>query len=154
MLQQSYKTSAGSADRVRSVFLFTDGQSTTGLTDVRQIAPIMSAMLQNAISPKIYTFGFGADLDDAMLNAISEEGNGQSTYMEDAESIPSSFACIGWLDVYGSSESGAALCTQGTCCCNIRIPPWLQVLIMSYICCVFTACSNSLLLCYTSRLHV
>ncbi len=92
MLQQSYKTSAGSADRVRSVFLFTDGQSTTGLTDVRQIAPIMSAMLQNAISPKIYTFGFGADLDDDMLNAISEEGNGQSTYMEDAESIPSSFA--------------------------------------------------------------
>ncbi len=52
----------------------------------------MSAMLQNAISPKIYTFGFGADLDDDMLNAISEEGNGQSTYMEDAESIPSSFA--------------------------------------------------------------
>lgn len=92
MLQQSYKTSAGSTDRVRSVFLFTDGQSTTGLTDVRQIAPIMSAMLQNAISPKIYTFGFGADLDDAMLNAISEEGNGQATYMEDAESIPSSFA--------------------------------------------------------------
>ncbi|DBA94803.1 hypothetical protein WJX77_010279 [Trebouxia sp. C0004] len=82
----------GSADRVRSVFLFTDGQSTTGLTDVRQIASIMAAMLQNAISPKIYTFGFGADLDDAMLNAISEEGNGQSIYMEDAESIPSSFA--------------------------------------------------------------
>ena len=49
-------------------------------------------MLNNSISPKVYTFGFGSNLDDAALNAISEEGNGQSTYMEDAESIPGSFA--------------------------------------------------------------
>ncbi len=59
---------------------------------MRQITPLLTAMLHNSISPKIYAFGFGTHLDDAMLNAISEEGNGQSTYMEDAESIPGAFA--------------------------------------------------------------
>lgn len=86
------KSAAGSAERVRSVFLFTDGHSTAGLTDIHQITPILSAMLSNSVSPKVFTFGFGSNLDDAVLNAISEEGNGQSTYIEDAESIPGSFA--------------------------------------------------------------
>ena len=49
-------------------------------------------MLNNTISPNIYTFGFGNHVDDTMLNAISEEGRGQSMYIEDAESIPSAFA--------------------------------------------------------------
>ena len=95
---------------------------------MRQIEPIMSAMLQNAISPKIYTFGFGSDLDDAMLNAISEEGNGQSTYMEDAESIPSSFAsALGGLmsmaaqnlELSFAPKVHFAVAFAVTFCCNV-----------------------------------
>ena len=56
------------------------------------MTPILAAMLRNSISPKIYTFGFGNDVDDNTLNALSEEGNGQAAYIEDAESIPEAFA--------------------------------------------------------------
>lgn len=85
-------SSAGSSERVRSVFLFTDGCSNSGLRDINQINPILSAMLHHSISPKIYTFGFGNDVDDSTLNALSEEGNGQSAFIEDPESIPGAFA--------------------------------------------------------------
>ena len=72
--------------------MFTDGHSTTGLTNINQMTPILSAMLHHSISPKIYTFGFGNHVDDSTLNALSEEGHGQAAYIEDAESIPGSFA--------------------------------------------------------------
>ena len=83
---------AGPGERVRSVFLFTDGVSSCGLTDVNQLTLILSAMLCNTIRPKVYTFGFGDHVNDTMLNAITEEGHGLSTYIEDAESIPGAFA--------------------------------------------------------------
>ena len=83
---------AGHCERVRSVFLFTDGCSSCGLTDIHQLTTILSAMLRHSISPKIYTFGFGNVVDDTMLNALSEEGNGQAAYIEDAEVIPEAFA--------------------------------------------------------------
>ena len=83
---------SGPIQRIRSVFLFTDGVSTTGLTAVSQLTPVLAAMLSNPIRPNIYTFGFGNHVDDTMLNAISEEGQGQSIFIGDAESIPSAFA--------------------------------------------------------------
>lgn len=55
-------------------------------------------MLQNPIRPTIYTFGFGADYDSETLGAISQAGQGQSSFIEDAESIaPALASALGGL---------------------------------------------------------
>lgn len=80
------------------MFLFTDGQATTGVTNPAQLDSILSMMLQNPVSPTIYTFGFGADYDSECLGAIAQTGQGQSSFIEDAESIaPALASALGGL---------------------------------------------------------
>lgn len=74
------------------MFLFTDGQATTGVTNSAQLESILSMMLQNPVRPTIYTFGFGADYDSECLGAIAQAGQGQSSFIEDAESIAPALA--------------------------------------------------------------
>ena len=49
-------------------------------------------MLQNPIRPTIYCFGFGEDYDSDCLESIAQAGQGQSCFIEDAESIPGALA--------------------------------------------------------------
>lgn len=80
------------ADRVRTVFLFTDGQATTGVTNNERLKQILALMLQNAISPTLYCFGYGGDFNSACLESISQAGQGSSCFIEDAEAIPGALA--------------------------------------------------------------
>lgn len=55
-------------------------------------------MLTNPIRPTIYTFGFGADYNSETLAAIAQAGQGQSSFIEDAESIaPALASALGGL---------------------------------------------------------
>ena len=74
------------------MFLFTDGQATTGVTRSLQLQSVLSMMLQNPVRPTIYTFGFGAGYDAECLGAIAQAGQGQSSFIEDAESIAPALA--------------------------------------------------------------
>ena len=86
------------SERIRTVFLFTDGQATTGLTNTVQLGSILGMMLQNPVRPTIYTFGFGADYNSETLGAIAQAGQGQSSFIEDAESIaPALASALGGL---------------------------------------------------------
>ena len=77
---------------MRTVFLFTDGQATTGVTNNERLKSILSMMLQASIRPTIHCFGFGLHYDAACLEAVAEAGQGQSYYIEDSESTPAAFA--------------------------------------------------------------
>ncbi|DBA99975.1 TPA: hypothetical protein ACH3X1_013847 [Trebouxia sp. C0004] len=81
-------SSSARSERIRSLFLFTDGQATTGVTNTPQLTSIMSAMLENPIRPTIHCFGFGQTYDSACLDSICQAGQGHSYFVEDAESIP------------------------------------------------------------------
>lgn len=55
-------------------------------------------MLSNPIRPTIYTFGFGADYNSETLAAIAQAGQGQSSFIEDAESVaPALASALGGL---------------------------------------------------------
>lgn len=88
----SQRSLAGARERVRTVFLFTDGQATTGVTNNARLKSILSMMLQASIRPTIHCFGFGLHYDAACLEAVAEAGQGQSYYIEDSESTPAAFA--------------------------------------------------------------
>ena len=79
---------AATSERVRTVFLFTDGQATTGVTNNEHLKAILGMMLNNSICPTIYCFGFGQNYDTVCMDIISQVGQGQSYFIEDAESIP------------------------------------------------------------------
>ena len=81
-------SSSARSERIRSLFLFTDGQATTGVTNTPQLTSIISVMLENPIRPTIHCFGFGQTYDSACLDSICQAGQGQSYFVEDAESIP------------------------------------------------------------------
>ena len=83
---------SGQSQRVRTVFLFTDGQATTGITNNERLKQILSVMLQNAISPTIYCFGYGNNYSTDALDSISQAGQGSSCFIEDAEAIPGALA--------------------------------------------------------------
>ncbi|KAL0038635.1 hypothetical protein WJX79_000718 [Trebouxia sp. C0005] len=81
-------SSSARSERIRSLFLFTDGQATTGVTNTPQLMSVISVMLENPIRPTIHCFGFGETYDSACLDSICQAGQGQSYFVEDAESIP------------------------------------------------------------------
>eukprot|EP00775_Hariotina_reticulata_P004577 gene4577-4831_t len=68
----------GGTRRVRSVFLCTDGQPNE-----------LAALADDPVS--IHAFGFGADHDSKLLQAIAEAGSGMYYYIEDDSQIPEAF---------------------------------------------------------------
>lgn len=91
-------TQPARSERVRTVFLFTDGQASTGVINTVQLGSILGMMLQNPVRPTIYAFGFGADYNSETLGAIAQAGQGQSSFIEDAESIaPALASALGGL---------------------------------------------------------
>lgn len=49
-------------------------------------------MLDHAVRPTIHCFGFGQNYDAECLEAVAEAGQGQSAFIEDAESTPAALA--------------------------------------------------------------
>ncbi|XP_065195339.1 uncharacterized protein LOC135826664 [Sycon ciliatum] len=57
-----------------------------------------STELSDVVAASIYTFGFGADHNAELLQAVSKAGNGMYYYIDSSEKMPESFAdCLGGL---------------------------------------------------------
>ena len=60
--------------------------------------PAVNSDHSNVVAASIYTFGFGADHNAELLQALSDAGNGVYFYIDSSEKIPESFAdCLGGL---------------------------------------------------------
>ena len=60
--------------------------------------PAANSEHSNVVAASIYTFGFGADHNAELLQALSDAGNGVYFYIDSSEKIPESFAdCLGGL---------------------------------------------------------
>lgn len=78
-------------ERLKMLVLLTDGEPTTGETDVNQI--IRNVTAKNAqLNARIFCFGVGYDVNTILLDTLSEENGGFSTYVEPGESIETEIA--------------------------------------------------------------
>ncbi|WIA35579.1 hypothetical protein OEZ86_004000 [Tetradesmus obliquus] len=81
--------------RVRSVFLCTDGLPNVGPSDAPSIVSAMRAQLTGLAAAEqpvsVHTFGFGADHDARLLQAIAEAGHGIYYFIQDDSQIPEAF---------------------------------------------------------------
>ena len=90
---------AATGAETASVLLLTDGLANNGIRDtdgiVRCLEGVMGAMARPAT---VFTFGYGEDHDASMLRAIADAGGGVYYFMEDGDSVATSFAdCLGGL---------------------------------------------------------
>lgn len=80
-----------SSERLKMLVLLTDGEPTTGETDVTQI--IKSVTAKNAqLNARIFCFGVGYDVNTILLDTLSQHNGGFSTYVEPGESIETEIA--------------------------------------------------------------
>jgi hypothetical protein len=96
-IEELSKAAAGA--ETASVLLLTDGLANNGIRDtdgiVRCLEGAMGAMARPAT---VFTFGYGEDHDASMLRAIADAGGGVYYFMEDGDSVATSFAdCLGGL---------------------------------------------------------
>lgn len=74
------------SERLKMLVFLTDGEPTTGETDVNQI--IKNVTTKNAqINARIFCFGVGYDVNTILLDTLSQQNGGFSTYVEPGESI-------------------------------------------------------------------
>ncbi len=58
----------------------------------------------------VFTFGYGAEHDTDMLNALATAGNGLFYYIDNSDSIPESFCdCLGGLLSVAAQVSQSAM---------------------------------------------
>jgi MOB kinase activator 1 len=67
-------------NKVRSVFLLTDGHANCGVTDAAGIVNIAKGCLGNNVDATIHCFGYGTDHDETLLADVSEATPGGSYY--------------------------------------------------------------------------
>lgn len=78
-------------DRLKMLVFFTDGLPSAGETDVNQI--IKNATGKNAnLNARIFVFGVGYDVNTILLDTLSGQNGGFSTYVEPGESIETEIA--------------------------------------------------------------
>lgn len=71
--------------RLKIIVFLTDGEPTAGETDPAQIAKNVSEA--NKLGARLFVFGVGYDVNAILLDRLSEENGGFSTYVEPGESI-------------------------------------------------------------------
>ncbi len=69
------------------IYIFTDGRSTTGLTDARQI--IANLSIENGGKYEIYTAGGGQTVDQYLLYMLSYVNKGKTRIISDIDKMPS-----------------------------------------------------------------
>lgn len=80
-----------SSERLKMLVFLTDGEPTTGETDVAQI--IKNVTEKNAqLNARIFCFGVGYDVNTILLDTLSQHNGGFSTYVEPGESIEAEIA--------------------------------------------------------------
>jgi Ca-activated chloride channel family protein len=78
-------------DRMKMLVFLTDGEPTVGETDVDQI--IKNVTAKNAqLNARIFCFGVGYDVNTTLLDTLSGQNGGFSTYVELGESIETEIA--------------------------------------------------------------
>ncbi len=78
-------------DRLKMLVFLTDGLPTAGETDVTQI--IQNVTAKNApLNARIFCFGVGYDVNTILLDTLSGQNGGFSTYVEPGESIETEIA--------------------------------------------------------------
>ncbi len=78
--------------RIKMIVFLTDGQPTSGVTNVEQIVKNSAANNKNDV--RIFTFGVGYDVNTFLLDSIAENSHGTRDYVkpkEDIEEVVSSF---------------------------------------------------------------
>jgi len=86
------------ANEVQSILLLTDGMANVGISDTDLLIHELQTQISDMPALSIFTFGYGADHNDDMLRAISDQGSGMYYYVEDEESISVAFgSCLGGL---------------------------------------------------------
>ncbi len=82
-LQQAYQVAEGMADEgeVTRVILATDGDFNVGLSDPEALKDFISGKRDSGTYLSILGFGRG-NLDDATMQALAQNGNGQATYID------------------------------------------------------------------------
>eukprot|EP01061_Rhynchopus_euleeides_P041914 TRINITY_DN73255_c0_g1_i1.p1 TRINITY_DN73255_c0_g1~~TRINITY_DN73255_c0_g1_i1.p1 ORF type:complete len:611 (+),score=202.42 TRINITY_DN73255_c0_g1_i1:116-1834(+) len=82
----------------KSVWLFTDGQATTGIKTTDGLLEEVNVFLGESTDMTLFTFGFGDTHNEEMLRAVAEAGSGMYYYLRDPAEIPACFAeCLGGL---------------------------------------------------------
>lgn len=85
-----------SDDRIRSLFLLTDGQANSGVTDGVELSKKIRDALQylkrqKKMDVSVHTFGFGSGHDPEFLKKISHAGHGDFLYIEAESAIGRTF---------------------------------------------------------------
>eukprot|EP00755_Sulcionema_specki_P030862 Sspe_Gene.95343::Locus_67642_Transcript_1_1_Confidence_1.000_Length_1323::g.95343::m.95343 len=102
-----------STKTVTSVWLFTDGVANCGTTDPSKIVNSLLGRIKEHTT--VFTFGFGSQHNETLLNAIAEAGQGMYYFLENTESIPLAFSeCLGGLlSVVGQQVRLVVDCAPG-----------------------------------------
>lgn len=78
-------------DRLKMLVFLTDGLPSAGETDVTQI--IKNATAKNArLNARVFVFGVGYDVNTVLLDTLSQQNGGFSTYVEPGENIETEIA--------------------------------------------------------------
>lgn len=84
-------TAGQSNERLKMLVFLTDGEPTIGETDINQI--IKNATAKNAqLNARIFCFGVDYDINTILLDTLSQQNGGFSTYVEPEESIETKIA--------------------------------------------------------------
>lgn len=91
-----------SPTRLQAILLLTDGQANRGIDQTNPLLSRTNQLLKRwAPSARIFTFGYGADHNSDMLQALASEGSeagGSYFFVEDVEDVKGAFAdCFGGL---------------------------------------------------------
>jgi Ca-activated chloride channel family protein len=81
---ESVDTSA--IDKIRRIFLFSDGITNTGLRDSSELCELAEEIYQTGVS--ISCFGLGEDYDEDTMTKIARCAGGEMTHIEKAHLIP------------------------------------------------------------------
>ena len=81
---ESVDTSA--IDKIRRIFLFSDGITNTGLRDSSELCGLAEEIYQTGVS--ISCFGLGEDYDEDTMTKIARCAGGEMTHIEKAHLIP------------------------------------------------------------------
>lgn len=96
-LQCNVKTIAQEPNKVRSVFLLTDGNANVGYTEVKDLVDLTGIFVEEGHNPhtspiSLHTFGYGSEPDGSLLKAMANATSGGSFYsVRDNTQVASAF---------------------------------------------------------------
>lgn len=75
------------SDRPKMLVFMTDGNPTVGVTDAEKIVANLKTAKEKDVDVRIFPFGFGYDVNTALLDRIGTENSGISEYVQPKEDL-------------------------------------------------------------------